>query len=498
MQSNINPNVTLENQLFRSLIKDSLFDFLVEANFELILPDGSSLSLIEVVRIVPGKRLVCRCLWKKLNVYVKIFIGRHAKRHANRDAEGIAFLTKAGIKTPPLLLAIDLPNHSACILIFKEIVGLKNAEQAFLSNANIEQLMRMLVMEVALHHKSNIIQTDMYLKNFLVGESQVFTLDGDGIRQYRFLTKKLALMNLATLISKFDVLVVEKNLSELVDLYFSVRQIKLTDLTTIQHMVFYARTLQANSYANVKVFRQCTDVGVDHTSRRFLAASNVLRIDASLLNIRSMDRLMATQNLIKNGRTCTVARLNIDHNDVALKRYNIKSVWHAFNRAFRQTRAAASWSNAHRLKILGIPTPQPIGLIEQRFFGLRGKAYFLSEYLDAPDVKAYFATLKNKKQQNDTIRNIVNLFYRLHLLKLSHGDMKSSNIKVLDGIPWLIDLDSMRQHRFDYFALKAHVEDLRRFMLNWQDQSTLYNMFVKEFHMVYPDHKALRLAGLIH
>jgi hypothetical protein len=56
----------------------------------------------------------------------------------------------------------------------------------------------------------------------------------------------------------------------------------------------------------------------------------------------------------------------------------------------------------------------------------------------------------------------------------------------------------MCQHRFDYFALKAHVEDLRRFMLNWQDQSTLYNTFVKEFLAVYPDHDAIRLAGLIY
>jgi hypothetical protein len=76
--------------------------------------------------------------------------------------------------------------------------------------------------------------------------------------------------------------------------------------------------------------------------------------------------------------------------------------------------------------------------------------------------------------------------------------MKSSNIKVLDGNPSLIDLDSMRQHRCDYFALKAHVQDLQRFMQNWQAQPALYNMLVEEFSAVYPDHKALRLAGLIH
>ena len=112
----------------------------------------------------------------------------------------------------------------------------------------------------------------------------------------------------------------------------------------------------------------------------------------------------------------------------------------------------------------------PIALIEKRWWGLRGQAYFLSEYLDAPDGHDYFTKIKNKKLQAIAIKNIVDLFYRMHLLKLSHGDMKSSNIKVLDGNPYLIDLDSMRQHRCDYFALKAHVQDLRRFMQNWQAQ----------------------------
>jgi tRNA A-37 threonylcarbamoyl transferase component Bud32 len=256
--------------------------------------------------------------------------------------------------------------------------------------------------------------------------------------------------------------------------------------------------LQADKYANIKVFRQCTDVRVYQTSRQLLAVSNSSKIQTSVFDMRLIDRLIASGGLIKDGRTCTVSRLKLDHNDIVLKRYNIKNIWHAISRAFRQTRASASWGNAHRLNILGIATPKPVALIEKRFWRLRGKAYYVSEYVDAPDVKEFFSQVENKYQQAFVIENIVKLFYRLYLLKLSHGDMKSSNIKVLDGFPLLIDLDSMCQHRFDYFALKAHVEDLRRFMLNWQDQSTLYNTFVKEFLAVYPDHDAIRLAGLIY
>jgi tRNA A-37 threonylcarbamoyl transferase component Bud32 len=88
------------------------------------------------------------------------------------------------------------------------------------------------------------------------------------------------------------------------------------------------------------------------------------------------------------------------------------------------------------------------------------------------------------------------MFYRMYWLKLSHGDMKATNIKVLDGKPYLIDLDSMQQHAWDFLAKKRHAKDLKRFMRNWQDQPTLYNTFVKAFFAVYADSQVLRLAGL--
>ena len=67
--------------------------------------------------------------------------------------------------------------------------------------------MQQLTSAVALHHKVGLIQTDLYLKNFLVKDTAVYTLDGDGVRRLSKLFKKReALKNLATLFSKMDVL----------------------------------------------------------------------------------------------------------------------------------------------------------------------------------------------------------------------------------------------------------------------------------------------------
>ena len=204
--------------------------------------------------------------------------------------------------------------------------------------------------------------------------------------------------------------------------------------------------------------------------------------------------------MLKNGNTCTVALAEIDNKKIVIKRYNIKNFWHGVSRAFRQSRAVVSWANAHRLKLLNIATAKPVALIEHRKYGLKGKTYFLAEYIDAPDVAQYFAQTQNKtqykKQRAEAIKNIVTLFYKLHLLQVSHGDMKATNIKMQGAQPVLIDLDSMQQHQWHYFAQKAHVRDLKRFMQNWQNDNALYNAFVKTFKVIYEDHTPLVRAGI--
>ncbi len=462
----------------------------------LSLSDGSNLLCDAVVRVISNKRLVCKGVWQQKTVYAKLFIGVRAAQYFARDLAGVTDLVVAKIASPALLFQ-GRTQDNAYILVFEAIVNALNAEQAWqnLVFKTRFALAKNLVNELAKHHNAGLLQTDLYLKNFLVSDNKIYTLDGDGIRKFTRLSQQQALQNLCVLLSKFDVLEVEIWLADLLNVYAEKRGwVALPDVGSIKALTNAYRQKVASNYAEKKVFRSCTDV------KKYTLGCLWILVCREYENINfsgNLDTLLTAQNLLKNGNTCTVALSEIDGKKIVIKRYNIKSFWHGISRAFRQTRAAVSWANAHRLKLLGVVTAKPIALIEQRNFCLfKSKAYFLAEYVDALDAAQFFAKTRDKTQRAKAIKNIVTLFYKLYLLQISHGDMKASNLKISGSQPVLIDLDSMRQHQSAFFFERTHVRDLRRFMQNWQNDNALYNAFVKTFRVVYEDLEPLEKAGI--
>ncbi len=466
------------------------------ADFVLQLTDLTVLTCQKIVRVVPQKRLVCQALWQGKLVYAKLFFGKNASKYAARDAAGVRWLKQANIDTPRMLYQGKAAEESTQVLIFEAITPASNIEQVWpeLNPYHRLVLARKIVAEVAKHHNAGLLQTDLYLKNFLISDDKIYTLDGDGVRKFAHLSREQAVQNLAVIWSKFDVLDIEKWQTVLAETYSTASAWKgALDSAKLANMANQHRLQAASDYAEKKVFRQCTDVNITVLQRLFIAASSDANINIPK-DMTELEALIQPNNLLKKGNTCTVALAEIDNKKIVVKRYNIKNFWHGISRAFRPSRAAASWANAHRLNILDIATAKPIAFYEQRTFGLRGKAYFLAEYLDLLDVAQYFSQTHNKAQRAEAVKNIATLFYKLYLLQISHGDMKATNIKMQGTQPVLIDLDSMRQHRKTNIA--AHVRDLQRFMQNWKDNTSLYNAFVKTFKVVYPDDSLLIKAGI--
>ncbi len=458
-----------------------------------------SLIDIQIVRSIPSKRCVFRAIWQGAPVFVKMFYGKRANDYAMRDLAGIRALQKANITTPTIHYHGEVKQLHAYAVIYEAIIEADNAETKWMHSNETEKLSLAvrLVKTLATHHNAQLMQTDMYLKNFLVTNDVIYTIDGDGIKAFRSLSTNKALQNLSHLLSKFDVLFLDQHLSTLLKEYSEVSVWeKLPDIVDIKKQIAYARKKALAAYAN-KVFRQCSDVNVTKTSQLYTAVRSQYASASLPLTVKQVDDYVSTETILKDGNTCTVALATLNNLQLVIKRYNIKHFWHGLSRALRQTRASISWANAHRLELLGINTASPVALIEERKFGLRMRAYFLTTYLDAPDAAAFFKQMSDKTLRAKAVKALVQLFYSLYLLEISHGDMKATNIKMLtNGEPFLIDLDSMKQHKSAGKAAKMHARDIKRFMQNWKEDPSLYNAFVKVFKVVYADHAPLQAAKI--
>lgn len=471
--------------------------------FLLPLEGVPTLTCSEIVRRVPGRRLVCRGEWNGQAVFAKLFIGHQAGRYAERDARGIHALMAGHLLTPALLHAGKISGQPGQVLIFAAVPDSRNAELVWQTADSSQRglLAAELVNTVAKHHAAGLLQTDLYLRNFLCASSGIHTLDGDGIRIYRRPVRRWrSLANLALLLSKFDV---EEDvfIPELVHAYAKQRgwPLKQCDLHVVQKNVQTIRRRIARQYAERKVLRECTDVHVEHRFGRFLAVTREKMSHALRLVTDGPDAWLDGAGCVrlKNGNTCTVGLVEADGQHIVIKRYNIKNVWHGTNRMLRRTRASISWSNAHRLRMFGIPTPAPLALIEHRYGPLRKESYFLAEYVAGPNIDEVLADPVVTDESKQAIaQQAAGLLHKLYLLGIEHGDMKATNLKIVDGKLMLLDLDAMRQHRFMWWFRRRHARDLRRFLRNWQDNPVMLRMLQNALATAYGSDPVIGMTGV--
>lgn len=180
--------------------------------------------------------------------------------------------------------------------------------------------------------------------------------------------------------------------------------------------------------------------------------------------------------ILKSGKSSTVVRFKLDGCDLVVKRYNIKNHIYTLKRAFQKSRADRSWRGAHLLLAYGIRTPIPIAMKEIRLGPFRNRAYLICDYIGGIIARDYFQD-PLPKGKNDLSQKIIHIFERLESLQVSHGDMKATNIIIHDGMPFLIDLDSMAVHKSKARFTRAHGKDVKRFMKNWTKKPEVESLF---------------------
>lgn len=458
----------------------------VPVPFQLTLKEGEDPVICEeIVRLIPGKRVVAFGTWKDKPVVAKLFYEKgRAKKHFLRETTGIDALIASGTPTPELLWKGCLQRRRIYVLIFTRLNDAFSLETLWQNTTHPEdqaELMQAVTIELATQHVLGIIQDDLHLNNFLLTHNKIYTLDAGSIHQEPdILSKKASLNHLALFFAQLGV-GTEKLQEKLFQTYIKSRGwlIEKSDIIFLKNATRQWIKTRWQRYKK-KTLRNSTAFA------RIKNANALIMYDRSyqtnelnqfFINPENVYKQYGTE-ILKNGRSSTVAKIILGDQTLVLKRYNLKNMWHRLRRCLRQTRAANTWSLAQRLYLLGIPTPKPVAFIENRFLGFRGTSYFLMEKVKGVDIGEYFLNYSPDDKRFQMIAElVVALIFNLKTLQLTHGDLKKNNILITSTGPVLIDFDGTEEHDSVGKLNRAFKKEIRRFMLNWKDQPEVKKLF---------------------
>lgn len=439
----------------------------------------------DIIRIIPKKRLVAFGLYAGKPVVVKLFYqSNRAAHHANRDAAGIKALQTSGVLSPAIYYQGTSKDKRIHVLIFEKIEEAKSLAQCWQERENLEKiapLMHVMVLELATQHVLGILQNDLHFKNFLVQKKKIYTIDGGDIKIFNTpLSKKDSIANLGLFFAQLGV--GTTSLQEaLFKTYVKSRGwiIKKNDLSSLKLAIVKYTKQRCEQYSQ-KVMRNCSAFVRLNTATSLTVYDRDEESDELIKLLKNPEAGLPATELLKAGRTATVSKIFCGDKAMVLKRYNIKNTWHWLRRCLRPTRAAAAWQLGQHLRLLGIATAKPIAFVEKSFLGLRGKSYLLTEYIGGEDIGHYLTNpMRDTSFDESIMRQVISLFESLAECRITHGDLKMTNILIAKQKPILIDLDGMRIHRSTNSFKRAFQEEIERFMRNWRDHPTIYKMFEK-------------------
>ena len=410
----------------------------------------------EILRVLPGRRLVARVTWENADAVLKLFVGPGAQRYCEREARGLQRLSAAGVSTPEVLARVSA-GGSATGLVIRYLpdshpVDMNDVE-AF---ADVVRLFAQL-------HTSGVWQADLHLDNFLFSGQTLYAVDGDGVKnQSGALDVGRSLANLGLLLAERPPSQ-DPCVERWAAVYCEARGWRLE-----RHRGAVSRALTRQRQNRVRRFsgkttRDCTQFAVTRHWGAFTARLRDWQPRDWPAFVDNPDRVVDDPDLcevLKAGNSATVVRWRPDNGPcVVVKRYNVKSLLHGVRRGLGSTtRFRRAWRNGHTLEFLAIPTATPLGLVEQRRGPWRGVGYLVMQDLGSEDLAVHVARRGLSDQLCD---EVVDLFVLLARSGFSHGDTKASNFLYHEGHVHLIDLDGMRRDA------GGMARDVARFLRNW-------------------------------
>jgi len=457
--------------------------FIVEIN-------GEDVDVNKVLRLLPNRRVACEVSFKGEVRFAKLFFGKRYLNHFENEKAGSLALEQAGIPTPKLLENLIDTKQSMAVIITEWLDDAIDLDEKLESMSSEELKCEQLTQVVGLiaeMHIAGIKQDDIHLENFLFNEGKFFVIDGAQVDAGAQLSGeeialKKSLSNLAMFLGQFSP-VHDDRIKALLVFYMKTRKLdeKEYSLYQLEQEIFRLRSWREKKYVRAKALRSCSEFSRIQSWTRLLVFSRKECSPDLCLVLEQLPEAGVTGTVLKEGRSATVFLLSNNGQEYVVKHYKKKNWMHYIIRSFLSSRAEVSWVNGHLLRFFRIPTASPIALIEKRFGPLRGESWVVTKQIQGVHSWNFFVEKRALRTEKENVINkLQSIFEALRRVRVSHGDLKPTNILIdMEHNPLLIDLDGMKSYENKDSFYQAYEKDLKRFALGWDNTGEWQDLFDK-------------------
>jgi hypothetical protein len=448
--------------------------------FRIALADGRQLTVVRLLRVLPGKRLVGEGDLAGRRVLAKLFIGPRGEAHCRRERRGIEALLAAGVPTPPLLATSAMVGGGHALLTsFLDTAENLAAAWAPFAAAPVGDAAAVSLLAPALTllgrlHAAGLAHDDLHFGNFLYDGDGVLLVDGDAVRTIspgRPLSATAACANLAVFLAQlplsWDVLP-----ASLLDAYDEGDEgagRPAPDPARLRQRIAAVRAWRLADFLR-KTVRDCTLFAVEHTFTRFSA---VVRHEArNLAPLIAAPKAFVDEACRLPATARCVVNVAVAERVLTVTRYPVADFSHSLSRLGRSSDAWRGWREGHRLRFLGIATPAPLAMIEERVGPLRRRAWLINDHCAGTTLGDHL--LADREPPLAVARALLALIDDLRRQRISHGRLSATSLLWSAGRLMLTDLETARQHRLPATHARAWRDDRARLLRDWPAGSTLH------------------------
>jgi tRNA A-37 threonylcarbamoyl transferase component Bud32 len=426
--------------------------------FRITLQDNSELLCIDMLRLLPGKRMVMRAEHQGSPVLAKLFFDT---RNLQKELEGYALLYKTGVATPALLADYRIGQGGICLYQFVDDAQALDAVWRKSGATKKVLLLDKLLGPLQQCYQQRVLQHDLHLGNFLLHDDVLLVIDPASCCS--FTDPAAQADNLALLLAQLPFVDWQPALEKIQSVFPDCAG---NELASRARQCWQKRQ---RDYLK-KVFRDCSDVADISTGSLHVLCKRQCLSDTLVARLHNPHSLVEGATILKNGNSAKVFLTEIDGKKLVVKQYINKDWLRKIRRAFRPSRAARSWHFSHAFEFAGIAVPAPVALVEHKIGPFVTSAWFVCEYSAGKDLLSCW---QEREPNVEELSCIHSLFLSLQIIRTSHGDMKASNLLSNGATISLVDYDGASEHSNQSSLHRALTQDKQRFLQNWQNDPAL-------------------------